>query len=352
VSRTEALGFNNSNLEPLKIEIDRRDLRESDLKIEILYCGICHSDLHMIKNEWNSTTYPVVPGHEIVGRVKEKGGDVQAFQIGDLVAVGCIIGSCENCPSCLDHLEQYCDKGFTLVFNTLDKTSKLMNYGGFSKEIVVNQKYVIPIPSGFRMDDLPKLAPLLCAGITTYSPLKHFGATNGKNVAILGLGGLGHMAVKIAKALGSSVSVITHSPEKALVAKEEFSVDNVILTTASDWNKSFLNKFDIILDTVCESLDLNLYLTLLKTNGVLVIVGIPGKPFQNVYANSLIPKRRSLAGSLIGSISETKEMLEFAVKNQILADVELISANHMSEALKRLEKSDVKYRFVIDMKTL
>ncbi len=352
MSKTEAIAFTNPTGEPENLEVDRREVSGTDLEIEILYCGICHSDLHIIKNEWNNTIYPVVPGHEIIGRVKQKGLDVQAFEVGDLVAVGCIIGSCENCYSCKDNLEQYCDKGFTLVFNTLDKTSKIMNYGGFSKEIVVNQKYAIAIPSGFRRDDLSKLAPLLCAGITTYSPLKHFGATKGKNVAILGLGGLGHIAVKIAKALGATVSVITHSPEKALIAKEEFLVEDVILTTKQDWNKPFLNKFDIILDTVSQNLDLNIYLSLLKTDGVMVVVGIPGKPFESLYANSLIPKRRSLAGSLIGSIQETKEMLEFALKNQILAEIELISANHVSEALKRLEKSDVKYRFVIDMKTL
>lgn len=338
-----------SPLEPFAFE--RTDMREHDVLIDILFCGICHSDLHVARNEWKKTIYPVVPGHEIVGRVSKVGKAVTAFKKNDLVGVGCIIGSCQRCPSCHDHLEQYCDKGFTLVFNSLDPETGAVNYGGFSKQIAVEDKFVLRIPKQFKEQDLSGVAPLLCAGITTYSPLKHWKVGKGTKVGIVGLGGLGHMGVKLAHAMGAHVAVFTTSPGKAAEARK-LGADEVVLSKQSDEMSKHSGSFDFILNTVAFVHDLNIYLELLKRDGTMCLVGLPSEPYTMLKADPLVTKRRKLAGSLIGGIQETQELLDFCAKHNVLANIELISIDTVNEAFDRMEKGDVKYRFVIDMSTL
>jgi alcohol dehydrogenase (NADP+) len=332
-------------------EFERRDLREKDLLIDILYCGICHSDLHMARNEWNKSNYPIVPGHEIIGRVTKVGPKVKSYKVGDLIGIGCIIGSCQSCDSCKADLEQYCEKGFTLVFNSEDPQSGERNHGGFSKQIVVDEKYAIRIPKQFKEKDLPAVAPILCAGITTYSPLKHWKVERGTKVGIVGLGGLGHMAVQLAHALGAHVTVFTTSPNKANEARE-LGADEVVISKEPKALENHANSLDFILNTVAFIHDLNPYLSLLKHDGTMCLVGLPAQPYEKLEAYELISKRKALAGSLIGGIKETQELLDFCAKHHVLAKIELIPINKINEAFERMIKNDVKYRFVIDMSSL
>ena len=347
---SQTLGYaaksSTAPLEPLSFE--RRNLKESDILIDILFCGICHSDLHVVRNEWKNTIYPVIPGHEIVGRVQKVGSGVSLFQEGDLVGVGCIIGSCQSCDNCKENLEQYCDKGFTLVFNSQDPKDGSVNYGGFSKQIVVDESVALKIPKEFKESELPSVAPLLCAGITTYSPLKNWKVGPGSRIGIVGLGGLGHMGVMLADAMGAHVTLFTTSSKKVEEGKS-LGADEVVCSTDTARMDSYLGTLDFILNTAAASHDLNKYLRLLKRDGTMCLVGLPSSPHEVLGADSLINKRRSLAGSLIGSVKETQEMLDFCAKHHILARIELLPMDKVNEAFDRLIKKDVKYRFVLDV---
>lgn len=332
-------------------QFERRDLREEDVLIDILFCGICHSDLHVARNEWKQTIYPVVPGHEIIGRISGVGSKVSGFKKGDLVGVGCIIGCCQTCNSCRDHLEQYCEKGFTLTFNSKDPQSGQINYGGFSKQIVVDEKFVLHIPKKFQEKELASVAPLLCAGITTYSPLNHWKVGKGSRLGIVGVGGLGHMAIKLGHAMGAHVVAFTTSSDKAAEARD-LGADEVVISKDSSAMDKYASSLDFILNTVAASHDLNPYLNLLKRDGKMCLVGLPAEPHSALQVDLLVTKRRSLAGSLIGGIKETQEMLDFCAKNNVLAKIELIPIDKINEAFERMQKGDVKYRFVIDMSSL
>ena len=330
--------------------ISRRDLTENDVQIEILFCGICHSDLHSVRDEWSdfmSTTYPIVPGHEIVGRVTEVGSAVTKFKSGDLVGVGCMVDSDGTCPNCKAGFEQFCQNAI-FTYNSPDKHKTApVTYGGYSNSIVVDQRFVLRVPPNL---DLAGVAPLLCAGITTYSPLHHWGVTEGKKVGVIGLGGLGHMGVKIAHALGAHVVVFTTSPGKTEDALR-LGADEVVVSRNGDEMQKHAGSFDFILDTVSAKHDINAYLNLLRLEGNITLVGAPEKPLE-VAAFSLIMGRRSLSGSMIGGIAETQEMLDFCGEHNITADVEVIPIQKVNEAYDRLLKADVKYRFVIDMASL
>ncbi len=327
---------------------DRRDPGATDVQIEILYCGVCHSDLHTARNEWGGTIYPVVPGHEIVGRVTRTGKDVRKFREGDLVGVGCLVDSCRTCPECRDGLEQYCDnKVFT--YNSPDKhLPGKMTYGGYATRIVVDQDFVLRLSDRL---DLKGVGPLLCAGITTYSPLRHWKVSKGQKVGIVGLGGLGHMGVKFAHALGAHTVLFTTSPGKAADAKR-LGADEVVVSRNADEMAAHANSFDFILNTVAAPHNLDPLLTLLKRDGTMCLVGAPEHPHPSPSVNNLIFKRRSLAGSLIGGIAETQEMLDFCAERGITADVEVIRIQQINEAYERMLRSDVKYRFVIDIASL
>lgn len=335
-----------SKLEPFTVE--RRDLRDHDVLLDILYCGICHSDLHMIRNEWKNTIYPIVAGHEIIGRVAKVGKAVKNFKEGDLAGIGCIVGSCQTCASCKENLEQYCEKGFTLTFNSKDPQTDMMNYGGFSKQIVVEDKCAVKIPKKFSKEDLPAVAPLLCAGITTYSPLKHWKVGKGTRVGVVGLGGLGHMAVKLAHAMKAHVVVFTTSPGKTEEAKK-LGADEVVLSKKQEEMDKYANSLDFIINTVAVPHDMNMYLNLLKRDGTMCLVGLPDSPHPQLRADPLITKRRNLAGSLIGGIKETQECLDFCADNHVLATIERLPLSKINEAFDRLAKNDVKYRFVLDI---
>ena len=329
--------------------IPRRDPTEHDVRIEILFCGICHSDLHQARNEWSGfmpTVYPCVPGHEIVGRVTGVGSAVKKFKAGDLAAVGCLVDSDRTCPECHAGLEQFCPN-MTLTYNSPDKHLGGVTYGGYSDSIVVDERFVLRVPTNL---DLAGAAPLLCAGITTYSPMRHWGVTKGKKVGVVGIGGLGHMAVKIAHALGAHVVAFTTSPNK----KEDafrLGADEVVVSRNANEMQQHAGSFDFILDAVAADHDINAYLNLLRRDGNITLVGAPDKPLA-VAAFALIFGRRSLSGSPIGGIAETQEMLDFCGKHDITADVEVIPIQKINEAYERLLKSDVKYRFSIDMASL
>src|SRR6266568_3838492 len=326
--------------------IPRRDTTEHDVQIEILFCGICHSDLHSVRNEWSSimpTVYPIVPGHEIVGRVTKVGSAVTKYKPGDLVAVGCLVDSDRTCPQCKAGFQQYCPN-LTLTFNSPDKYLGGVTYGGYSASIVVDEHFVLRVPSNLNPAGA---APLLCAGITTYSPMRHWGVGKGKKVGVVGLGGLGHMAVKFAHAFGAHIVVFTTSPHKSEDALRLGADDVVVSRNADEMNKH-AGSFDFILDAVSADHDINAYINLLGVNGNLTLVGAPAKPL-GVAAFNLIGRRRSLSGSMIGGIAETQEMLDFCGKHNITADVEVIPIQKVNEAYERLLKSDVKYRFSIDM---
>jgi len=330
--------------------IARRDPTEHDVQIEILFCGICHSDLHSVRNEWSdfvSTTYPIVPGHEIVGRVTQVGSAVTKYKPGDLAGVGCMVDSDGTCPHCKTGLEQFC-QNVSLTYNSPDKHKTApVTYGGYSDSIVVDERFVLRVPPNL---DLAGVAPLLCAGITTYSPLRHWGVTEGKKVGVVGLGGLGHMGVKLAHAMGAHVVVFTTSPDKKEDALR-LGADEVVVSRNADEMQKHAGSFDFILDTVAAKHDINAYLNLLRLDGNITLVGAPEKPLE-VAAFSLIMARRSLSGSNIGGIAETQEMLDFCGEHNITADVEVIPIQKANEAYERLLKSDVKYRFVIDMASL
>ena len=329
--------------------IARRDPSEHDVQIEILFCGICHSDLHQVRNEWSNvmpTVYPCVPGHEIVGRVTRAGAAVTGFKPGDLAAVGCMVDSDGTCPECHAGLEQFCPN-MVLTYNSPDKHLGGVTYGGYSDSIVVDERFVLRVPSNLN---LAGAAPLLCAGITTYSPMRHWCVTNGEKVGVVGLGGLGHVAVKIAHALGAHVVVFTTSPHKKDDALR-LGADEVIVSRNAGEMRKHASSFDFILDAVSAEHDINAYLNLLRRDGNFTLVGLPPKPFA-VAAPSLLFGRRSLSGSIIGGIAETQEMLDFCGVHNITADVEVIPIQKLDEAYERLLKSDVKYRFSIDMASL
>jgi uncharacterized zinc-type alcohol dehydrogenase-like protein len=329
--------------------IPRRAPTEHDVQIEILFCGICHSDLHSVRNEWSEfmpTVYPIVPGHEIVGRVIKVGSAVTNFKPGDLAAVGCMVDSDGTCPECRAGLEQFCPN-MTLTFNSPDKHLGGVTFGGYSESVVVDQRFVLRVPSNLN---LAGVAPLLCAGITTYSPMRHWGVSKGKKVGVVGLGGLGHMAVKFAHGLGAHVVVFTTSPSKKEDARR-LGADEVVISKNADEMQKHADSFDFILDAVSADHDINAYINLLRRDGNLTIVGAPAKPLP-VAAFSLIMRRRSFSGSNIGGIAQTQEMLDFCGKHNITADVEVIPIQKVNEAYERLLKSDVKYRFSIDMASL
>ncbi len=337
-----------SGLSPFTVQ--RRTPRPEDVQIEILYCGVCHSDLHMVRNEWSAfmpTVYPCVPGHEIVGRVVKVGSAVRKFKEGDIAAVGCMVDSCRKCSSCLAGEEQYCEKGMTLTYQSEDKILGGVTHGGYSDSIVVDGAYVLRVPNGLNPAGA---APLLCAGITTYSPLRHWHVGKGQKVGIVGLGGLGHMGLKFAKAFGAHAALFTTSPHKAADAVR-LGADEVIVSTDNAAMQKHAGSFDFILDAVSANHDLNAYLQLLRLNGTMTLVGAPSKPLA-VASFGLIIKRRHLAGSSIGGIRETQEMLDFCGDKGITADIELIRIQQINEAYERLLKSEVKYRFVIDMASL
>jgi uncharacterized zinc-type alcohol dehydrogenase-like protein len=327
--------------------IARREPGPTDVQIDILYCGVCHSDLHTVRNEWQNTVYPVVPGHEIVGRVTRVGNEVKKFKEGDIAGVGCMVDSDRTCPSCRQGLEQYCETGATLTYNSEDKHLGGMTYGGYSKQIVVDEAFVLRIAD---TKNLAGVAPLLCAGITTYSPLRHWKVGKGQRVGIVGLGGLGHMGLKLAHAMGAKVTLFTTSPGKTEDAKR-LGADEVVISKDTAAMEKLASTFDFILDTVSAQHDINLYLNLLKRDATLVQVGAPEQPLPTAVF-SLIFKRRNFAGSLIGGIAETQEMLDFCAEHGITSDVEIIPIQKINEAYERLLKSDVKYRFVIDMASL
>jgi len=326
----------------------RRAPGQQDVEIEILYCGVCHSDLHFVRNEWGFTAYPAVPGHEIVGRVKSVGAGVSKHKIGDLVGVGCMVDSCRTCPSCQEGLEQYCDSGLAgQTYGGVEKQTGEPSKGGYAERIVVDESFVLRIPENLNP---AAAAPLLCAGITLYSPLRHWGAGPGKKVGIIGLGGLGHMGVKLARAMGAHTVVFTTSPGKAADARR-LGADDVIISKDPEHMAQHAESFDLIIDTVSASHDLAPYFGTLKREATLVQVGAPDKPLPfNVFP--LLMKRRNFAGSLIGGIKETQEMLDFCGQHNITADVEMIPIQAINEAYERMLKSDVKYRFCIDMASL
>jgi uncharacterized zinc-type alcohol dehydrogenase-like protein len=329
--------------------IPRRDVTENDVQIEILFCGICHSDVHMVRNEWNAslpTVYPIVPGHEIVGRVTKVGPSVTKFKQGDLVGVGCLVDSDGMCDACAAGLEQFCPNA-TFTYGLPDKHLGGVTFGGYSESIVVDQRFVLRVPENL---DPAAAAPLLCAGITTYSPLRHWGVTKGKKAGVVGLGGLGHMGVKLAKAFGAHVVVFTTSPHKTEDALR-LGADEVVVSTDVEEMQKHAGSFDFILDTVSADHDLNAYLNLLRVDGNITLVGAPPKPLA-VPAFALIMGRRSVSGSNIGGLAETQEMLDFCGKHNITADVEVVPAQKINEAYERMLRSDVKYRFSIDMSTL
>jgi uncharacterized zinc-type alcohol dehydrogenase-like protein len=331
--------------------IERRAPGPKDVQLEILFCGICHSDLHTARSEWPGTMYPCVPGHEIVGRVSAVGKDVTRFKAGQIVGVGCMVDSCRTCPACQDNLEQYCEgpHGFTGTYNGPVDGSGPNTHGGYSASITVDQHFVLAINHTDK--DLAAAAPLLCAGITTWSPLKHWGAGPGKKVGIVGIGGLGHMGVKLAHALGAHVVAFTTSPDKRKDAKD-LGADDVVVSKDKAEMAAHAGSFDLIVNTVAAPHDLDAYTGLLKRDGAMVLVGVPAEPHPSPSIFNLIFRRRAIAGSLIGGIQETQEMLDFCAKHGITSDVEVIAIQDIEKAYARMLKSDVKYRFVIDMATL
>ncbi len=346
----KALGYGNTAATaPLdRMEIDRRDPGPKDVRIDILYCGICHSDLHTARNEWHGTTYPCIPGHEIVGRVAAVGSEVKGFKVGDMAGVGCMVDSCRSCSECKDDLEQFCAKGAVFTYNSPDAHLGGMTYGGYTNVIVVDEAFVLKVPAGL---DPAGAAPLLCAGITTYSPLRHWGAGPGKKVGVVGLGGLGHMGVKLAHAMGAHVVLFTTSAGKTADAKR-LGADEVVLSKDPEAMKAHAGSFHFILDTVAAPHDLDAYTTLLRRDGTLCLVGAPEYPHPSPTVFNLIFGRKSIAGSLIGGIRETQEMLDFCAEKGLTADIETIPVQKVNEAYERMLRSDVKYRFVIDMASL
>lgn len=328
-------------------QFKRRELLPTDVHIDILYCGVCHSDIHQVRNEWGNASFPMVPGHEIVGKVINIGSAVSQFKVGDTVGVGCLVGSCRTCPECQEDLEQYCDHP-VFTYNSPDPHSGGNTYGGYSDNIVVDQHFVLKIAANLN---LAATAPLLCAGITTYSPLMHWQVGAGDKVGVVGLGGLGHMAVKFAHALGAEVVLFTTSPDKIADAKR-LGADSVVISKNPEEMARHSLSFDFILNTVAAPHNLDAYTALLKRDGTLCLVGVPDQPHPSPSVGNLIFKRRNIAGSLIGGLKETQEMLDFCAKHNITSDIEMIPIQQINEAYQRVLKSDVKYRFVIDLQSL
>ena len=331
-------------LEPFTFQ--RRELRARDVALDIAYAGICHSDIHQAREEWGQALFPMVPGHEIVGTVTAIGAEVTKFKIGQRIGVGVFIDSCRTCANCSRGLQQYCYEGMTGTYNGYERDKTTIAFGGYSNRFVIDQDYAIHIPENLKLEGV---APLLCAGITLYSPIKHWKVGPGSRVAVMGLGGLGHMGVKFAAALGAEVTVLSHSASKESDARA-MGAKHFVVTKDEDWFKPLTKKFDLILNTVSADLDLDPYLQLLDTDGTLVVIGLPGKPYA-VNAGTLLNGRRSIAGSMIGGIPEIEEMMEFCGQHNIVSDVEVINADYINKAYERTVASDVKYRFVIDAST-
>ena len=347
-ANVKAFGTNSKDapLEPMNIQ--RREVMPKDVEIEILYCGVCHSDLHTTRNDWGGTVYPAIPGHEIIGRVTKVGNEVTKIKVGDIAGVGCLVDSCRTCDSCRQDLEQYCLTGSTGTYNGVDKHMGGRTFGGYSQRVVVDEHFVLTVPSNLNLE---AVAPLLCAGITTWSPLRHWKVGKGSKVAVVGLGGLGHMAIKLAKGLGAEVSLFTRSAGKEQDALD-LGADHVVLSTEKEHMKEVQGKFDLIIDTVPYAHDLNPYVATLNINGTLVLVGYLGPLDPMVNSVPMILGRKSVAGSLIGGIAETQDMLNFCGEHNILPEIELIKMQDINEAYERMLKSDVRYRFVIDMGSL
>lgn len=332
--------------QPLKAgQIELRDVKADDVKIEILYCVVCHSDLHMARNEWGVSRYPLVPGHEIVGRVVDKGDNVTRFSVGDTVGVGVMVDSCRECHFCQQQEEQYCEAGFTPTYNGTDKYTGNTTFGGYAQHVIADQHFVVTVPNNLA---LSAVAPLLCAGVTVWSPLQHFNVKAGDRVGVIGLGGLGHMAVKLASALGAEVTLFTTSPAKGADAGR-LGAKNVVISRDAAQMAACQATLDIILDCVAAAHDLDPYLNALKTNGQLVLVGIPDQPHKSPNVTPMVFRRLSISGTSIGSIKETQQMLDFCGQHNITADVEMITGDDVEKAFERMLIGDVKYRFVIDM---
>ncbi|WP_165043711.1 NAD(P)-dependent alcohol dehydrogenase [Dysgonomonas sp. ZJ709] len=346
--KTKAFGTIAADAPLNEMNIQRREVTSKDIEIEILYCGVCHSDLHTARNDWGGTIYPVVPGHEIVGRVTKIGNEVTKLKVGDLAGVGCLVDSCRECNSCEHDLEQYCLNGFTGTYNGADKHWGIQTYGGYSEKVVVDEHFVLKVPANL---DLSAVAPLLCAGITTWSPLRHWNVGKDSKVAVVGLGGLGHMAIKLAKGLGAEVTLFSRTPGKTKDAKE-LGADEVVISTDAEQMKSVQGKFDLIIDTVPYVHDINPYVSTLNISGTLVLVGYLGELDPMLNTVPMIMGRKTVAGSVIGGIAETQEMLDFCGKHNIVSEVEIIKMQDINTAYERMLKSDVRYRFVIDMASL
>ena len=345
----KAWGAHAADQPIVALDIQRRAPGPHDVQIEIAYCGICHSDLHTVRSEWPGTLYPCVPGHEIVGHVSAVGGEVTGFKVGDTVGVGCMVGSCQHCAACEEGLEQYCEQGMVGTYNGPTADAPGHTLGGYSQRIVVDEKFVLRVRH--QHDQLAAVAPPLCAGITTYSPLRHWNVGPGKKVGIVGIGGLGHMGIKIAHAMGARVVAFTTSESKRQEA-HALGADDVVISRDAEQMKAQRNSFDFILDTVAASHDLDAFTSLLKRDGTLCLVGVPEHAHPSPSVANLIFKRRAIAGSLIGGIKETQEMLDFCAEHGIVANIEMVRADQIETAYERMLKSDVKYRFVIDAATM
>ena len=348
MANTKAYAAHSEESGVAPFDFDRRNPRPDDVSIEIDYCGVCHTDIHFAQNDWGATIYPVVPGHEIVGRVTSVGSDVSTYQVGDVVGVGCMVDSCRTCSACESGLEQYCKNGMTGTYNGEDRYDQSITFGGYSDNVVVSERFVVRIPEKL---DPAAAAPLLCAGITTYSPLLHYGVKKGDKVGVVGMGGLGHMGVKIAKALGAEVTIFTRSQSKVTEAKKQ-GADHVVISTDEQQMKDAAGTFDFLLDTVPVQHDLNPYLNCLSYDGTHILVGLLEPVEPALEAGNLVLKRRVLCGSLIGGMPETQEMLDFCAEHDISCDIEMLDIKNINEAYERIKKGDVKYRFVIDMATL
>jgi len=347
-TQVKAYGTEAADADLKELHINRREVTDKDIEIDILYCGVCHSDLHTARNDWGGTMYPSVPGHEIVGKISKVGSGVTKFKVGDLAGVGCLVGSCNTCESCKKDLEQYCSNGWVGTYNGEDKHLGGHTFGGYSEKIIVDEHFVLKVPTNLN---LAAVAPLLCAGITTWSPLRHWNVGKDSKVAVVGLGGLGHMAIKLAKGLGAEVTLFSRTPDKIQDAKD-LGADQVIISTDENQMTSVTSAFDLIIDTVPYVHDINPYVQTLNVSGTLVLVGYLGPldPFLNSVP--MILGRKSVAGSLIGGIAETQEMLDFCGTHNIVSEIEMIKMQDINKAYERMIKSDVKYRFVIDMASL
>jgi uncharacterized zinc-type alcohol dehydrogenase-like protein len=344
---TKAFAAQNATSTLTPFSFERREPRPHDILIEIEYCGVCHSDIHQVRNEWGNSLYPMVPGHEIVGKISRIGSAVKKFKVGDLAGVGCLVDSCRTCNSCKENVEQYCENGNSGTYNSLEQDKKTITFGGYSTQIVVDEKYALKISEKLSLSGV---APLLCAGITTYSPLRTWKVGRGHKVAVVGLGGLGHMAVKFASSFGAQVTMLSSSPSKQKDA-EKLGAHAFACTKEASTFSQLQNSFDFILDTVSAPHDYNAYLSLLKRDGTMILVGAPNEPTP-LFSFPLILKRRRLVGSLIGGIKETQEMLDYCAEKNITSDVEVIPIQKINEAYERMIKGDVRYRFVIDTQSL